>query len=391
MPFIRVTNLENSVSWEKGLDQNEFEQVENLIKKRGSTVPFTASLLVPVRTNNFMNFAKDFFLPTTVNHALGENYSYFKSDSVLAKIANVVLKALSIISSLFLDFITLPIRLVTCIPRVYSNRTADKNVLHRYLIDQKVDEKLLSSGSVEVSLGRFGDRVQSIFWTDIVRMDLIETPSGASPSFDTLNRLNSLRQWSFNKKWGCGVFVKNPNNQAIWSKMVDQADYKLVKESLTKGEPTVNVFKAALYPVRTNLLKNFAIDLFLPTTLNVAVRVERAAYRVFAIIGAIFFDLLTLPIRLVTAIPRIIANRNPKITPLHQFLLDKKVDAEILEADYLHVELENFEYKGDKLHREKIHNWEEKYVNLIETPMHEGWDIINSKMNKSQEGQEIVL
>jgi hypothetical protein len=390
MQLIRVTNLENSVAWEKQLTEREFDQIEKFIEGE-STVPFTAALLVPVRTNNFMNFAKDFFLPATVNHALCENYSYFKSDRVLAKIANVVLRALSVLSSLCIDLMTLPIRIFTCIPRAYFNQSREKSAFHRYLIEQKVDAKLLESGSVEVLVGRGNGGDSPVYWVDIANIDLIETPSKSSPDLNPSMRLQSLRQWEFNKKLSVGVYVKNPNNGAVWSKIPAADDYNRVKESLTKGQPTVNLVKASLYPVRTNTLKNFATDLFLPMTLNVAIRVERAAYRAFAIIGAILFDLLTLPIRLVTAIPRLIGNRNPKITPLHQFLLDNKVNGEVLETDHVHVQLERYEYKGDKDHRERIHTWEEKYVNFIEMPMHEGWDVLNSKTKKSQIGNKLVL
>lgn len=390
MISIRVTNLENSVTWEKELTERESEQIGKFIEGE-PTVPFTATLMAPVRTNNLVNFAKDFFLPATINHALCEDYSYFKSDRVIAKIANVVLRALSVFSSLCLDLMTLPIRFFTCIPRAYSNQSRDKVPLHRYLIEQKVDAKLLESGSVEVILGRKNARANSVYWMEIANVDLIETPNGSSPSLEPSLRLQSLRQWEFNKKLSFGVFVKNPNNDAVWSKMVDDETYDRVKESLTKGQPTVHFVKAAFYPVRTNTLKNFATDLFLPTTLNVAIRVERAAYRAFAMIGAILFDFLTLSIRLVTAIPRLISNRNPKITPLHQLLLDQKVNKEVLETDHVHVQLERYEYKGDKDHRERVNSWEEKYVNFIEMPQHEGWDLTHSKTNKSQVGKKVVL
>lgn len=61
-----------------------------------------------------------------------------------------------------------------------------------------------------------------------------------------------------------------------------------------------------LYPIRIATAGECAVDFFLPTTVNHASEVEDVALRVFAILGAIILDLLTLAIRFVTVIPRLI-------------------------------------------------------------------------------------
>ena len=48
--------------------------------------------------------------------------------------------------------LTFPIRLLTCIPRLISNGKQTENLLHKYLIDEGVDKKLLESDHVHVRL-----------------------------------------------------------------------------------------------------------------------------------------------------------------------------------------------------------------------------------------------
>jgi hypothetical protein len=137
MPYsLTISNLENTTSWEKQLTPEEFQQVKSYAVGLGVvSVPAT---LKPVRTNNLQNFAKDFFLPTLINHAL--------------KVEHTVGKIFAILGALILDSLTFPIRLLTCIPRVISNAHQEQNPLKKYLIDENVDPKLLESDYVRVRL-----------------------------------------------------------------------------------------------------------------------------------------------------------------------------------------------------------------------------------------------
>lgn len=57
--------------------------------------------------------------------------------------------------------------------------------------------------------------------------------------------------------------------------------------------------------IRTDTLENIATDLFLPTLIHVACKAKTLGQKIILTIGACLADLLTLPIRLATLIPRV--------------------------------------------------------------------------------------
>lgn len=80
-------------------------------------------------------------------------------------------------------------------------------------------------------------------------------------------------------------------------------------------------FKQVVLPIRTNQ----ASDLFCPALKNMAMIIEHCAEDYFAMLGAMVLDLTTLPIRLVTFLPRMIHNilANPVEHPLIPYLRSK--------------------------------------------------------------------
>lgn len=141
MPFhIKVSNSENRTSWEKPLTPEEYKTVKTYISS-SKTVSILPATLKPVRTNNFKNFSKDFFLPTLVNHAL--------------KVQNATKRNFAILGSLVLDTMTFPIRflsgLVVCASKIGSKKPP-QNLLKKYLIEQNVNAKLLESDHVSIRL-----------------------------------------------------------------------------------------------------------------------------------------------------------------------------------------------------------------------------------------------
>jgi len=134
---IKVSSLDNNIFWEKQLTSDEYQQVKDYVKGK-DTVSIIPATFKPVRTNNLKDFSKDFFLPTTINHAI--------------KVQHVVGKIFAILASLVLDVATFPIRLLTVIPRVISNAKKEESQLHKYLITEGVDKKLLESDHVRVQL-----------------------------------------------------------------------------------------------------------------------------------------------------------------------------------------------------------------------------------------------
>lgn len=77
----------------------------------------------------------------------------------------------------------------------------------------------------------------------------------------------------------------------------------------------------AFFPIRTYSLQLFVEDLFFPTLVNFALKIDHIAQKIFAYFICITWDFITLPIRLITAIPRCIYNAiKVKKHPLRQFL-----------------------------------------------------------------------
>jgi len=136
--YIEVTNLNNGTKWEKQFLSEDSSQIIDYSVGR-KNIDLLSALFFPVRTNNIKNFAKDFLLPTTFNYPI--------------KIQNIVVKVFAIFSSIFIDIITFPIRLITCIPRKISNeQQQQQHLLLNYLKQQNVDKKLIDSDYVRVKL-----------------------------------------------------------------------------------------------------------------------------------------------------------------------------------------------------------------------------------------------
>ncbi|MEC7840155.1 MAG: hypothetical protein VX777_08975 [Chlamydiota bacterium] len=117
--------------------QEVYQAVKNCAKSKGKVCPFVATL-IPVRTNNGKNFAKDFFLPTVVNQ--------------VPRIHNVAGKIFAGLGAFVLDLITLPVRLLTCVPRVFANSKAKDHALHKLLVEKGVDPKKIDVDTLKVSL-----------------------------------------------------------------------------------------------------------------------------------------------------------------------------------------------------------------------------------------------
>lgn len=130
---LTVTNLENNTVWKQRCTNKQAQSFD--LRGRSLIAPFKASLMV-VRTNNWNSFATDFFLPTTMNHA----------------IKATTCKVIAMMAALILDIFTFPIRLITLIPRVVYNTWQGKVPLHKYLLSKDVDPKLLAANTLRVKL-----------------------------------------------------------------------------------------------------------------------------------------------------------------------------------------------------------------------------------------------
>lgn len=102
----------------------------------------------------------------------------------------------------------------------------------------------------------------------------------------------------------------------------------------------ISMLPATLFPVRTNNFSNFSKDFFLPTTLNHAINTQNTFKKVIAVIGAIFLDLLTLPIRLITSAPRALSNALYQ-NPFKAFLIEKNADKVLIDAEAVNVQFKH--------------------------------------------------
>lgn len=126
--------------------------------------------------------------------------------------------------------------------------------------------------------------------------------------------------------------------------------------SFEYGRRTIYSLNALLYPVRTNNLKNFSKDFFLPNVCNIARRASLIVLMVFAL-----FDIITFPIRVLTFLPRIIYNARHEKTSLEKYLIQEGFN--LHQCDRLVIEFKSSE---DRVRRSG-------FFNLIETPQDEMW------------------
>lgn len=110
----------------------------------------------------------------------------------------------------------------------------------------------------------------------------------------------------------------------------NEADYHVAELLCEDKKNMAGFFKQLMLPIRTDR----ASDLFLPTLMNAAMKSQSVAANCLAVIGFIFLDLMTLPIRLITFLPRLIYNASLRREehPLIPYLRGKGLRAEEVEG-----------------------------------------------------------
>jgi hypothetical protein len=83
--------------------------------------------------------------------------------------------------------------------------------------------------------------------------------------------------------------------------------------------------------IRTDTLENFATDLFLPTFINCALKVHQFAGKITAGIFFFIVDIATLPLRMITLLPRVIISLlyTKENHPGYQFLQKHSANPEV--------------------------------------------------------------
>ncbi len=149
---IKVTSPAG-VCWEKPLTQGEYKELKKIGFDGRDLLGIFSAAAKPVRTNNWTNFSKDFFLPTVVTFVSVISFT-IEEPATVGKVAILGLNLILLVAALGLDLMTFPIRLITCIPRAIYNAQAQPIPFHRYLIEQGVDQKFFEEGQVIVNLQR---------------------------------------------------------------------------------------------------------------------------------------------------------------------------------------------------------------------------------------------
>ncbi len=147
----------------------EFQTVMNLCDNK-RRIDLFESLIIPIRTDTFNNFCKDFFLPTLINHALKFNH--------------IALKIIYSVVLTICDICTFPIRVFTIIPRYLYNAAHPKEAhpFYQYLISNGVLVEDLSTDHVYLELawteprGVFGQQGERSLATHRGTFNFIQLP-----------------------------------------------------------------------------------------------------------------------------------------------------------------------------------------------------------------------
>lgn len=140
----------------------------------------------------------------------------------------------------------------------------------------------------------------------------------------------------------------------------------------------IGLFESLIVPVRTNSIKNFCSDFFFPALLyvrscfeNRVLEINNLVARIFLALASIVLDICTLPLRMITVIPRAIYNYcySKEKHNLYKFLIKNGVSSDDLERDSVYVQVMSknnreiemsqgtFNFIHLPLYAEEMHEW----------------------------------
>lgn len=138
------------------------------------------------------------------------------------------------------------------------------------------------------------------------------------------------------------IRVTSADKTCTWEKLGSSSDLEEIRGLLATSRKVFDLFESLLVPVRTNNLKNFAIDFFLPTSMHYNPKecgFERISHVALVTLAWGLLDVVTHPIRIFTCIPRILYNQKQEETPFHKYLVSQgDVDPRILDSEHVQVE-----------------------------------------------------
>jgi hypothetical protein len=107
---------------------------------------------------------------------------------------------------------------------------------------------------------------------------------------------------------------------------------------VNESKPVKKFITPFVVPCRTDAIGSFVRDLTLPAFFNVTFKVNNLKEKIFLSSLAVSVDIITLPLRLMTAIPRIFWNllKRKEQHPLYKFLRDNGCDKSYLDKNNLY-------------------------------------------------------
>ncbi len=195
-PQLTIATLDQKVEWNVTLSsEEELKNVRDLLDRTPKN-SLLKGLIIPIRTKG--SFVRDLFLPTFLNQAI--------------KVQNLFRKILAMIGAIFLDFFTLPVRLITALPRVIYNKCIE-DAFHKFLRENGAPEHILNQDFVQVTLFwkkeyetlsvyvRTKKEISFPFWDSV--------PTGEFQVYEHKTRWETLFGRKFENKCGgflyCGV------------------------------------------------------------------------------------------------------------------------------------------------------------------------------------------
>jgi hypothetical protein len=136
----------------------------------------------------------------------------------------------------------------------------------------------------------------------------------------------------------CSIKITNPDNKAVWEKQVTEQEYHKVRTTCLSNR-VAGIIWSSVFPIRTNNWSNFSKDFFIPNVVHYATKTDAVFRKVVEHIVFFFVDLMTLPIRALTCIPRILYNSLQPDCPLVVYLKKEGVDRRLLQTDCLQVDM----------------------------------------------------
>jgi hypothetical protein len=112
-------------------------------------------------------------------------------------------------------------------------------------------------------------------------------------------------------------------------------------KKLCDNKKRVGLFGSLVKPIRTDTAEHFCQDLFFPSLIHCALKLHNTALKVICSIAFTAVDVMTLPIRALTAIPRYFKNgAHPKEShPFYKYLKAHGLDEKHLSAGHVYLEM----------------------------------------------------